>query len=91
MLNVISAREIQRRYKSIFGQVAKSKEPTLVVSNNRLLGAIVNLNDLEIIRLEKARKEAIREYAENKTESIKTKEELKNYLAGLKADLDNDN
>ena len=91
MLNTVSAREIQRRYKSIFAQVARSKKPTLVVSNNKLLGAIVSLGDLEVIRLERTREEAVREYTENKTKSIRTEKELKDYLRGLKTDLDNGN
>ena len=76
MLNTISARQIQREYKKVLNQANKSKEPIIVMSNNKPLGAIIGLDLLEKLQLEAVLKEALAEYKAGKTKTISTIEEL---------------
>ena len=76
MLNYISARQIQRGYKKVLEDANKSKEPIVVMANNKPLGAIISLDLLEKIRLETVLEEALEEYRAGKTKSISTKKEL---------------
>lgn len=77
MLNTISARQIQREYKKILQKANKSKEPIIVMSHNKPLGAIIGLDMLEKIQIESILKEALDEYKTGKTKRISTPEELK--------------
>lgn len=76
MFTTISARQIQREYKKVLAQANKSKEPIVVMSNNKPLGAIISLDLLEKIQLDAVLKEALDEYKAGKTKSISTEEEL---------------
>lgn len=76
MFNTISARQIQRGYKKVLEEANKSKEPIIVISNNKPVGAVIGLDLLEKIRLEAALNEALNEYKAGKTKSINTEEEL---------------
>lgn len=76
MLNTISARQIQREYKKVFIDANKSREPIIVMSNNKPQGAIIGLDLLEKIRLDEVAVEALIEYRAGKTKSISTEEEL---------------
>lgn len=76
MLNTISARQIQRGYKKVLDDANKSKEPIVVMSNNKPQGAIIGLDLLEKLQLDEALKEALAEYKAGKTKSISTPEEL---------------
>lgn len=76
MLSTVSARQIQRQYKKVLEQANKSKEPIVVMANNKPLGAIIGLDLLEKIRLDAVLKEAMDEYKAGKTKSISTPEEL---------------
>lgn len=76
MLNTISARQIQRGYKKVLEDANKSKEPIIVMSNNKPQGAIIGLDLLEKLQLEAALNEALEEYKAGKTKTISTKEEL---------------
>lgn len=76
MFNTVSARQIQRGYKKVLADANKSKEPIVVMSNNKPLGAIISLDLLEKIRLEAVLEEALEEYRAGKTKSISTKKEL---------------
>ena len=76
MLNTVSARQIQREYKKVLENANKSKEPIIVMSNNKPLGAIIGLDLLEKLQLEAVLKEALGEYKAGKTKSISTTEEL---------------
>ncbi len=76
MLNTVSARQIQREYKKVLESANKSKEPIVVMSNNKPLGAIIGLDLLEKLQLEAVLKEALEEYKAGKTKSISTTEEL---------------
>ena len=76
MLNTVSARQIQREYKKVLENANKSKEPIVVMSNNKPLGAIIGLDLLEKLQLEAVLKEALEEHKAGKTKSISTTEEL---------------
>jgi PHD/YefM family antitoxin component YafN of YafNO toxin-antitoxin module len=76
MLNTISARQIQREYKKVFEDANKSKEPIVVMSNNKPQGAIIGLDLLEKLQLDAVLREALEEYKAGKTKSISTMEEL---------------
>ena len=76
MLNTISARQIQRQYKKVLQQANDSKEPIIVMANNKPMGAVIGLDLLEKLQLESALNVALNEYKTGKTKTISTKEEL---------------
>lgn len=76
MLNTVSARQIQREYKKVLENANKSKEPIVVMSNNKPLGAVIGLDLLEKLQIEAVLKQALDEYMAGKTKSISTPEEL---------------
>ena len=84
MFNFISARQIQREYKKVLEDANKSKEPIVVMANNKPLGAIISLDLLEKIRLEKILEQALKESREGRTKVIKTKHDLEKDLEDLK-------
>ena len=59
MLNTVSARQIQREYKKVLENANKSKEPIIVMSNNKPLGAVIGLDLLEKLQIEIVLKEAL--------------------------------
>ena len=76
MLNTVSARQIQREYKKVLEDANKSKEPIVVMSNNKPLGAIISLDLLEKLQMEAVLNETLEEYKAGKTKTISTMEEL---------------
>ena len=80
MFNTVSARQIQREYKKVLEDANKSKEPIVVMANNKPLGAIISLDLLEKLRLETVLSEALAEYKAGKTVSIETEEDLKKHF-----------
>ena len=84
MLNTISARQIQREYKKVLENANKSKEPIIVMSNNKPLGAVIGLDLLEKLQIEIVLKEALKEYKVGKTKTISTPEELETEFEELK-------
>lgn len=80
LFNMISARQIQREYKKVLQKANKSKEPIIVMANNKPLGAIIGLELLEKIQLEAVLNEALREYKAGKTKSINTEKDLKKHF-----------
>ena len=76
MFNMVSARQIQREYKKVLQKANKSKEPIVVMANNKPLGAVIGLDLLEKIRMEQAVKEALEDYKAGRVKSISTDEEL---------------
>lgn len=84
MFNTISARQIQREYKKVLEDANKSKEPIVVMANNKPLGAIISLDLLEKIQLEAIAEEALKESRDGKTKIIKTKQDLEKDLKNLK-------
>ena len=80
MFNTVSARQIQRGYKKVLEDANKSKEPIVVMANNKPLGAIISLDLLEKFQLEAVLSEALAEYKAGKTVSIKTARDLKKHF-----------
>jgi len=76
MFNTISARQIQREYKKVLQRANKTKEPIIVMSNNKPLGAIIGLDQLGKLQIEATLKGALEEYKAGKTKTISTTDEL---------------
>lgn len=76
MFNTVSARQIQREYKKVLEKANKSKEPIIVMANNKPLGAVIGLDLLERLQLEAAYNEAMEEYKAGKTKTVSTQEQL---------------
>ncbi len=76
MLNSISARQIQREYKKVLQQANDSKEPIIVMANNKPLGAIIGLELLEEIQLQQVVKQALKKSRSGKTKVIETVKDL---------------
>ncbi|MBI4096714.1 MAG: type II toxin-antitoxin system Phd/YefM family antitoxin [Candidatus Levybacteria bacterium] len=84
MFNTVSARQIQRGYKKVLEDANKSKEPIVVMSNNKPLGAIISLDLLEKMQLEELLNQALIESRQGKTKIIRTKRDLDDDLEDLK-------
>ena len=80
MFQTVSARQIQREYKKVLGQANKSKEPVIVISNNKPVGAVIGLDQLEKLRLDAAYEEAMEEYRAGKTTTLETEQDLQKHL-----------
>ncbi len=80
MFNTVSARQIQREYKKVLQNANESKEPIVVMANNKPLGAVIGLALLEKIQLETVLNEALEEYKAGKTKSIETKKDLEKHF-----------
>lgn len=85
MLNTVSARQIQREYKKVLKLANESKEPIIVMSYNKPLGAIIGLDLLEKIQIELLVKQALRESKSRKTKIIKTTQDLEEDLKELES------
>lgn len=77
MFNTVSARQIQREYKKVLQDANKSKEPIVVMANNKPLGAVIGLDLLEKIQLDLLVEQALEDSKMGKTKVIKTKKDLK--------------
>ena len=73
----VSARQLQREYKKVLKKANRTKEPIIVISNNKLQGAVIGLDQLEEIRLNAVAEEVLKDYREGRTKSISNAEELK--------------
>ncbi|OGD87916.1 hypothetical protein A2870_03995 [Candidatus Curtissbacteria bacterium RIFCSPHIGHO2_01_FULL_41_11] len=80
MFTTISARQIQREYKKILAKANKSKEPIVVMANNKPLGAVIGLDALEKLQVEAVLNEAMEEYRAGKTKTIKNKKDLEKHF-----------
>lgn len=80
MLSTVSARQIQREYKKVLKQANDSKEPIIVMANNKPLGAVIGLELLEKLQLDAVLAEALEEYRAGKTRSIETEEDLEKHF-----------
>lgn len=79
----VSAREMQRDYKSIFRKANKEKKPVVVFAHNQPLGAVIGLDLLEKFQLEALLKQALDEFKKGKTRKIKSEEDIEEYLSEL--------
>ncbi|MDO8573926.1 MAG: type II toxin-antitoxin system prevent-host-death family antitoxin [Candidatus Daviesbacteria bacterium] len=77
MFNTVSARQIQREYKKVLQKANKSKEPIVVMANNKPLGAVIGLDLLEKIQLEILVSQALEDSKLGKTKVIKNMKDLK--------------
>lgn len=84
MLDIVSARQIQREYKKVLQNANKSKEPIIVMANNKPLGAIIGLDLLEKLQLEASLDKALKEYKDGKTKKISTLAELEADFAEMR-------
>ncbi len=84
MITTVSARQIQREYKKVLKQANASKEPIIVMANNKPLGAIIGLKLLEKFQMELVLNEALAESKAGKTKVIKTFEDLEADLKELR-------
>lgn len=76
MFTTVSARQIQREYKKVLNKANRSKEPIVVMSNNKPVGAVVGLDILEKLQVEAVLEQALVDHKAGKTRTISTKEEL---------------
>jgi len=76
MFDTVSARQIQRGYKKVLQQANDSKEPIVVMSNNKPIGAVIGLDTLEKLQLEAVLEEALEDNKQGRTKTISTTEEL---------------
>lgn len=83
MFSTVSARQIQREYKKVLEKANKSKEPIIVMANNKPLGAIIGLDLMEKIQLDILVEQALKDSKSGKTKVIKTKKELEEDLQDL--------
>lgn len=83
MLNTVSARQIQREYKKILLKANSSKEPIVVMANNKPLGAVIGLDLLEKIQLEMVVKQALRESKSGETKVIENMGDLEEDIKEL--------
>ena len=84
MFSTVSARQIQREYKKVLEDANKSKEPIIVMSNNKPLGAIISLDLLEKLQVESVLNEALEESKAGKTKTISAMAEFKADLKELR-------
>lgn len=87
MFTTISARQIQREYKKVLEKANESKEPIVVIANNKPVGAVVGLEILERLQLEAVLNQALAEYKTGKTKIISTMEELEADFAEMKKEV----
>lgn len=83
MLTTVSARQIQREYKKILEKANKLKEPIIVMSKNKPLGAVIGLDLLEKLQLELLVKKSVEESKSGKTKTIATLKDFKEDLKEL--------
>ena len=58
-MNIIPARNLQKSYKSIIQDVKTKKRAVILTTNNKPQAAIVSLEDLETLKLDKTRQSAL--------------------------------
>lgn len=78
-LNTISARDLQKSYRSIINKVKSKKQPVILTTKNQPQAAIVSLEDLDKLQQIK--------YKQGSLEMLKFIAEHKEELRGLPADL----
>lgn len=84
MFTTISARQIQREYKKVLQKANKSKEPIIVMANNKPLGAVIGLEILERLQVEAVLNQALEAYKAGKTKTISTMEDLEKDFAEMR-------
>lgn len=77
--NIIPARNLQTAYKAIIDAVKFNKQPVVLTTNNRPQAAIINLEDLEKLKVVKTTQAAL--------DMLKLASENRQELKRLPADL----
>lgn len=88
MFNTVSARQIQREYKKVLEKANKTKQPIIVMANNKPVGAVVGLDILERLQIEAVLDQALEDYKAGKTKTISTMEDLEADFAEMKKEAD---
>lgn len=88
MFTTVSARQIQREYKKVLQKANKSKEPIVVMANNKPLGAIVGLEILERLQIEAALSQALEDHKAGRTKTISTMADLEADFAEMRKEAD---
>lgn len=70
MFQTVSARQIQRQYKSVIKKANQTNEPIVVMSHNQPLGAVIGLEQLKKLQLEQIANQALLESSQDKTKKI---------------------
>lgn len=86
MPQTVPMREILRNWKAVFAKTKKSKEPIIVLSNSKPQVALISLDLLEKMRLEKLAEEGMKAYRMGKTKSISADKEFEDYLLEIDKD-----
>ena len=73
----VSARQIQREYKTVLINANKTKKPIVVMSNNKPVGAIIGLELLEKLQIDLVLRQALEESRQKKTIIIDTQKKLR--------------
>lgn len=84
--NTVSVSDIQKNYRRIFDRAKKTKEPVIVLSNNKPDVAIIGYNELETLRkaaYELEVKDTLRVVGEGRKEFKEGKTIKANSLADL--------
>ena len=74
--NVTTAREIQRNYRKLFNRVKRTKEPLIVMRNNKPDVAIVDFKRLEELEAINVVLESYKEAQEGKVKVLKSLRDL---------------
>ena len=72
----IPAKKMQREYKKVFEKANKIKKPIVVFSHSKTLGAVIGVELLEQLQLDRIAREAIEEYKRGEAVVIDTPEKL---------------
>ncbi len=86
MPNTVSVSDIQKNYRKVFDRAKRTKEPVIVLSNNKPDVAIIDYDELEILRkaaYEVEMKDVLRVVEEGRTECKEGKTIKANSLADL--------
>ena len=76
MWQTVSARQIQREYKTVLKQANLNKQPIVMMSRNKPLGDAIGLDLLEKLQLEMLAVNALNESILGKTKVITNEKEL---------------
>ena len=82
----VSARQIQREYKTVLENANKTKKPIVVMSNNKPIGAVIGLELLEKLQLDLMLKQALEESQQRKTIIVDTPKKLQDSFEEMRSE-----
>lgn len=80
----VSARQLQREYTKILKKANRLNKPIGIVTNNKLQGAVIGINQFEKLRIDAVLKEALEDDKMGRTKTISTPEELETEFARIR-------